>query len=222
MYQFVDATYPKRSDGDHPTIRFHWPPQCTHGCIMREYGQPCNGSNCATTWPLYRLYPHPSLHPVLAMFTHLVNRRANAVKFAHQSLCNPQISTLLEATQRGFIKGCPNINKTLILKYLNPSLIREKVHMKRPRHGIKSMCPKPPITKPPLPQLAQLLVAPIFPLFQEHHAYPGPHMAPLDAQPWLDQTMINQLQMFLFRRVCQQDKWYCLPWLDRQFLIHIP
>ncbi len=32
-----------------------------------------------------------------ASFTHSVKTRANAVKFAHQALCNPKISTLLKA-----------------------------------------------------------------------------------------------------------------------------
>jgi hypothetical protein len=32
----------------------------------------------------------------MATFTHSVKTRANAVKFAHQSLCNPKISTLLK------------------------------------------------------------------------------------------------------------------------------
>jgi hypothetical protein len=43
----------------------------------------------------------------LATFTHSVQTRANAVKFAHQSLCNPKISTLLKAVRQGFLKGCP-------------------------------------------------------------------------------------------------------------------
>jgi hypothetical protein len=65
--------------------------------------------------------------PQIAAFTHSVQRRANAVKFAHQSLCNPKISMMLKATRRGFLKGCPNINEKLILKYLNlsPALPRD-------------------------------------------------------------------------------------------------
>jgi hypothetical protein len=74
----------------------------------------------------------------LATFTHSVQTRANAVKFAHQSLCNPKISTLLKAVRRGFLKRCPNLSETLILKYLNPSLATAKGHMKRPRHGVRS------------------------------------------------------------------------------------
>jgi hypothetical protein len=86
----------------------------------------------------------PTIHPALAMFTHSVTMRANVVKFVHQSLCNPKISTLLKATQCGFLKGCPGISKKLILNYLNPSPATVKGHMKRPRHGIKSTRTRPP------------------------------------------------------------------------------
>ena len=95
-------------------------------------------------------------HTVLAGFTHSVRTRANAVKFAHQSLCNPRISTLLKAVRKGFLHGCPNINETLILKYLNPSPATAKGHMKRPRQGIRSTTPKrntPIITVPHPPDV---------------------------------------------------------------------
>ena len=72
----------------------------------------------------------------LATFTHSIRTRANSVMFAHQSLCNPKISTLLKATRRGFVRGCPNMSAKLILKYLNPSPATAKGHMKQPRHGI--------------------------------------------------------------------------------------
>ena len=79
---------------------------------------------------------HPGVD--LASFTHSVRTRANGVKFAHQSLCNPKISTLLKAVRKGLLKGCPNLSEHLILKYLNPSPATAKGHMKRPRHGIRS------------------------------------------------------------------------------------
>lgn len=83
---------------------------------------------------------HATVHPGvdLATFTHSVKTRANGVKFAHQSLCNSKISTLLKAVRRGFLDGCPNLSEKLILKYLNPSPATAKGHMKRPRHGIRS------------------------------------------------------------------------------------
>ena len=75
---------------------------------------------------------------IIAPFTHSVQTRSNDIKFAHQLLCSPKISTLLKATWRGFLGGCPNINKKLITKYLNPSPGTAKSHMKQPRHEIKS------------------------------------------------------------------------------------
>ncbi len=83
----------------------------------------------------------------LAQFTHSICTCANSIKFSHQSLCSPRISTLLKAVHKGFLKGCPNLLEKLILEYLNPSPATAKGHMKRPHHGIKSMQPK--TTQPP-------------------------------------------------------------------------
>jgi hypothetical protein len=83
-----------------------------------------------------------------ASFLHSVRTRANNVKFVHQSLCNPKISTLLRATRQGFLKGCPHISEKLITKYLNPSPATAKGHMKCPRHGIQ----KPTQKQSPMPQ----------------------------------------------------------------------
>ena len=87
-------------------------------------------------------------HQAIAGLKHSIRTRVNAVKFAHQSLCNPKISTRLKAVRKGFLDGCPNINVMLILKYLNPSPATAKGHMKRPRHGIKSTKPRKKATQP--------------------------------------------------------------------------
>ncbi len=91
------------------------------------------------------------IHPALASFTHSIRTRMNAIQFAHQSLGNPHISTLLKAVRHGFLNGCPNISKKLVLKYLNPSPATAKGHMKRPQHGVCSMTPKGTITADPGP-----------------------------------------------------------------------
>ncbi len=85
---------------------------------------------------------HDVMPRAIAAFTHSVRTHVNAVRFAHQSLGNPTISTLLKAVQRGFLKRCPNMTEKLILKYLNPSPATAKGHMKRPRHGIRSTTPR--------------------------------------------------------------------------------
>ena len=72
---------------------------------------PINGS-CVTNKPDVKEQIHEVTN--VAGFTHSIRTWANAVKFAHQSLCNPKISTLLKATRKGFLKGCPNISEELI------------------------------------------------------------------------------------------------------------
>jgi hypothetical protein len=96
-------------------------------------------------------------------------------------LCNPKISTLLKATQKDFLKGCPNFTKRLIVKYLNPSPATAKGHMKRPCHGIISTQPKQPrvmvLQVPIIPSVPPQPDAqdepPVLPLFQEVLIYPG-------------------------------------------------
>ncbi len=78
----------------------------------------------------------------LATFTHSICTWANSIKFAYQSLCDPPIFMLLKAMRKGHLKGCLNISKKLILKYLNPSPVTAKGYIKHPCHGIKSTTPK--------------------------------------------------------------------------------
>ena len=100
-------------------------------------------------------------HKHVATFTHSVRTRVNAVKFAHQSLCSPKISTLLKAVRRGFLTGCPNMTEHLILKYLNPSTATAKGHMKRPRHGIRST--RKGLSRVPMPSHHPLVTIPVIP-----------------------------------------------------------
>ena len=72
----------------------------------------------------------------IAMFTHSVRTRASTVKFGHQAMRTPKISSLLKALRKGFLKGCPNLSEEVVTKYLNPSPAMAKGHMKRPRKGI--------------------------------------------------------------------------------------
>jgi hypothetical protein len=52
--------------------------------------------------PCMNRAPLPNIIPTVAIgaFTHSVQTHSNAVKFAHQSLGSPKISSLLKATQR--------------------------------------------------------------------------------------------------------------------------
>jgi hypothetical protein len=74
----------------------------------------------------------------IAFFAHTVQTKANSIRFAHQSLCSPRISTLLKAIKHGYLKGCPNLTAHGVNKYLNPSPATAKGHMKRPCQGIRS------------------------------------------------------------------------------------
>jgi hypothetical protein len=90
--------------------------------------------------------PNISRHLALASFTHLIHTWMNAVKFAHQLLGNPWISTLLKADRWGFLNRCPNMSKKMILKYLNPSPATAKGHMKHSCQGIQNTTPKNVVT----------------------------------------------------------------------------
>ncbi len=74
----------------------------------------------------------------IAFFTHTLQNKENSICFAHQSLCNPHILTLLKAIWRGYLKGCPNLTAKGVTKYLNPSPATAKGHMKQPHQGIRS------------------------------------------------------------------------------------
>ena len=101
-----------------------------------DRGAPCTKPPCAAE-PGHRII-HPFHQnkgdcsqfcpPVIGKFTHLHTPQSN---------------------QRGFIQGCPNISKKLVLKYLNPSPAMAKGHMKRPCNGVQSTTPKT-MAKPPM------------------------------------------------------------------------
>ncbi len=104
----------------------------------------------------------------MSLFTHTVRTKANSMKFAHQSLCSPRISTLLKAIQRGFLKGCPKLTAKGVTRYLNPSPATAKGHMKQTHHGIRSTTPRPP-----------LLPMPTQPLLRSHNSTSEYMYAPL-------------------------------------------
>ena len=172
-------------------------PLCKAGCVVTFDDNKCdviydgkvilrgykNKSTDLWTLPIpppltsHGMHNNATLEPqiTIASFAHSVRTRANAVKFAHQSLCNPRISSLLKAVRKGFLKGCPNLSESLILRYLNPSPATSKGHMRRPRQGIRSTRPKinktDAINSPPCP-VAQPL-PPVLPLFNNR---PNPHI----------------------------------------------
>jgi hypothetical protein len=81
----------------------------------------------------------------------------------------------MKALKKGFLKGCPNMNKELVKMYLNPSPATAKGHMKRPEKRIRSTTPKGPTNEIRNSQPIVPVVNPeVLPLFNEARPYPGP------------------------------------------------
>jgi hypothetical protein len=134
------------------------------------------------TRPLFRSCPTPSnqgqQHPPRS---HPCNHHplcANSGQ--HRQICPPvsvhtEIPMLLKAVRKGFLKGCPNLSETLLLRYLNPSLAMAKSHMKQPHHSIQSTRHHTAPVAQPLP--------PVSLLFDNIPVYPRPAYG---AQPGLN------------------------------------
>jgi len=67
----------------------------------------------------------------LGLFSHTIQTKANSIKFAHQLICSPRITTFLKAIRHGFLKGCPNLSAKGVTQYLNPSPATAKGHRNR-------------------------------------------------------------------------------------------
>jgi hypothetical protein len=87
--------------------------------------------------------------PELALFSYHQTTKANAVKFMHQSLCNPPITSLIKAISAGFLCSAQHLNAKSVQKYLMPSPATLKGHIKWPHKDLRSTTPKP--THPFLP-----------------------------------------------------------------------
>jgi hypothetical protein len=81
-------------------------------------------------------------NPEFAMFSYHRTTKTNAVRFMHQSLCNPPYLVAHRSNQRGLLEGAPHLTAKIIARYLSPSPATLKAHMKRPRKGMRSTTPK--------------------------------------------------------------------------------
>jgi hypothetical protein len=79
-----------------------------------------------------------------ANFSYHHTRKENNVKVMHQSLCNPPKLSLLAAIRQEFLHGAPHLSKKVVTKYLPPSPVTCKGHMKQPPKGLQSTTPKQP------------------------------------------------------------------------------
>jgi hypothetical protein len=75
-------------------------------------------------------------------FSYHQSTNKNNVKFMHQSLCNPPKASLLATIRQGFLHGAPHLSKKAVAKYLPPSHVMSKGHMKRPCKGLHSTTPR--------------------------------------------------------------------------------
>jgi hypothetical protein len=69
-------------------------------------------SPCKSCTPLP---PLPSISEAVG-FLYACTTKSNAVKFAHQSLCNPPKLSLLKAINAGFLKRAPNLDAHMVRK----------------------------------------------------------------------------------------------------------
>jgi hypothetical protein len=136
----------------------------------------------------------------LATFTHSVQTQANAVKFSHQLLCNPKISSNVKALRKVFLQGCPNLNQELVAKYLYPNPATAKGHMKQPKKGIKSMgkaAAKKGDVINNVPTLVPQVAPPVLPVFIEPPPYHRPaYGAQHEANLILDNNSIANVFCF--------------------------
>jgi hypothetical protein len=101
--------------------------------------------------------------PELASFSYHQTTKANAVKFMHQSLCNPLIVSLIKTINAAFLRGAPHLNAKSVQKYLMPNPAMSKDHTKWPRKGMWSMTPKMTHPSCPCPPCAPSIHHPIMP-----------------------------------------------------------
>ena len=85
-------------------------------------------------------------------FSYARTTKINNVKFTHQSVCNPPISSLMKAINAGFMKGAPHLDTQMGQKYLLASPAMAKGHMKRRSTTPKQAKNAPNIHILPTPQ----------------------------------------------------------------------
>jgi hypothetical protein len=101
--------------------------------------------------------------PELALFSCHRTTKTNAVKFMHQSLCNPPITSLIKAINAGFLHGAPHLNAKFVQKYLMPSPRTSKGHMKQPCKDLQSTTTKPTCPFLSCPPCAPIIHQPVMP-----------------------------------------------------------
>jgi hypothetical protein len=134
-----------------------WTPPRSNSVVSKSTpSQPGSCKGCAPPPPFV-------LPPELGSFSYHQTTKANAVKFMHHSLCNPPITSLIKDINAGFLHGAPHLNAKSVQKYLMPSPMTSKGHMKRPCKGLQSTTPKPTHPFLPCPPCAPSIHQPVMP-----------------------------------------------------------
>jgi hypothetical protein len=185
---------PQESDSVSPHNAIPWDGHLVSESTPSRPG-PCKGST-----------PQPPLFPTkIPTFSYHRITTVNAMKFTHQSLCNPPIVSLIKAINASFLKQAPHLTAKAVQKYLVPNPNTSKSHMKRPCKGLRSTSPKPT----PLIAVSSLLHLPYAPSIHQN-ILPGliPTADDDESRPAfsiddIDDESIH-CKRLLFWRLCQQ------------------
>jgi hypothetical protein len=139
--------------------------------------------------------PEPLLiNPKFAMFSYHCMTKTNAVEFMHQSLCNPPISLLIKAINKGFLKSALHLSAKMVARYLSPSPSTLKEHMKQPCKELRS-------TSSPRQTQPTQLVLPRPPLAQSIHERLMPGLIPNDEVGKDQLTLITDVKDELIAKI---------------------
>jgi hypothetical protein len=110
-------------------------PEQPSPCVI--FGRPQDQNNPTTTWSCKGRAP---CNPIVetAGFFYAQTTKANNVKIAHQSFCNPPIASLLKAINAGFLKRALHLDTHMVQNNLFASPATSKGQMKQPCKGIWS------------------------------------------------------------------------------------
>jgi len=159
-------------------------------------------------------------------FTHTIRTKANSIKFAHQSMCSPKISTLLKAIRRGFLNGCPNLSAKGVMRYLNLSPATAKGHMKQPHQGIRSTTAKQPRLPPSGRKRPTVQAAPTADedIWIDDISEPSSHAGQINHGPSViiedDDSAVGNI--FLFCCICRQAHRSFIQQSHRFVPLHVP
>ncbi len=107
-----------------------------------------------------------------AGFFYALTNKINSIKFAHQSLCNMPIASLIKAINAGFLKGALHLDAHSVQKYIFASPATSKGRMKQPQRNSKYLHYKAHNRNPGVPTSPKTTTS-----RRPYHARPKPSTA---------------------------------------------